>query len=109
MKAVIQRVTGSKVLVKDEVIGETGPGLLILLGISRSDDENDADYLTEKIAHLRIFEDDEGKMNLSLIETGGEIMVVSQFTLLGDCRKGRRPSFVQGASPDRGGNSTNTL
>jgi D-tyrosyl-tRNA(Tyr) deacylase len=101
MKAVIQRVTASHVQVKGEVIGEAGPGLLILLGISRSDDEKDADYLSEKIAHLRIFEDDEGKMNRSLIETGGEIMIVSQFTLLGDCRKGRRPSFVEAAPPDK--------
>jgi len=101
MRAVIQRVTASDVQVKGTVIGKTGPGLLVLLGISRSDDEKDSDYLSDKIAHLRIFEDDEGKMNRSLIETGGEIMVVSQFTLFGDCRKGRRPSFVEAAPPDR--------
>jgi len=101
MKAVIQRVRASKVEVGDEVIGEIGPGLLVLLGVSRSDEEKEADFLSDKIVHLRIFEDDEGKMNRSLMETGGEIMVVSQFTLLGDCRKGRRPSFVKAASPER--------
>ena len=73
----------------------------MLLGISRSDEEKDAEYLADKIAHLRVFEDDAGKMNRSLIDTRGEIMVVSQFTLLGDCRKGRRPSFVEAARPER--------
>ena len=101
MRAVIQRVTTSKVQVGDEIVGQTGPGLLVLLGISRSDEEKDADYLSDKMVHLRIFGDNEGKMNRSLIETGGEIMVVSQFTLLGDCRKGRRPSFVEAANPER--------
>lgn len=101
MRAVIQRVSGSKVEVFNELVGQIGPGLLVLLGISRSDEEKDADYLTDKIVHLRIFEDDEGKMNRSLIEKGGEIMVVSQFTLLGDCRKGRRPSFIEAAPPDK--------
>jgi len=101
MRAVVQRVSASKVEVGDEVIGEIGPGLLVLLGISSSDEEKDADFLSDKVVHLRIFEDDEGKMNRSLMETGGEIMVVSQFTLLGDCRKGRRPSFVGAAPPER--------
>ena len=101
MRAVVQRVTSSKVQVDDEVVGQIGPGLLVLLGISQSDEEKDADYLSDKMVHLRIFGDDEGKMNRSLIETGGEIMVVSQFTLLGDCRKGRRPSFVEAAPPER--------
>ncbi len=101
MRAVIQRVSGSKVEVFNELVGQIGPGLLVLLGISRSDEEKDADYLTDKIVHLRIFEDDEGKMNRSLIERGGEIMVVSQFTLFGDCRKGRRPSFIEAAPPDK--------
>jgi D-tyrosyl-tRNA(Tyr) deacylase len=73
----------------------------VLLGVSQSDTQKEADYLSDKITHLRIFEDDKGKMNRSLLETGGEIMVVSQFTLLGDCRKGRRPSFVQAAPPER--------
>lgn len=101
MRAVIQRVTASEVRVRDQTVGQIGPGLLVLLGISLSDEEKDADYLADKIAHLRIFEDDAGKMNRSLIETGGEAMVVSQFTLLGDCRKGRRPSFVEAAPPER--------
>ncbi len=101
MRAVIQRVSTSKVQVDKEVVGQIGPGLLVLLGISRSDDEKDADYLSDKILHLRVFEDDKDKMNRSLIEIGGEIMVVSQFTLLGDCRKGRRPSFIEAAPPDR--------
>ncbi|MBE9580279.1 MAG: D-tyrosyl-tRNA(Tyr) deacylase [Proteobacteria bacterium] len=97
MLAVIQRVTAAEVRIDDKIVGQIGPGLLVLLGVSRSDDEKDADYLSDKIVHLRILEDEEGKMNRSLIETGGEIMVVSQFTLLGDCRKGRRPSFVEAA------------
>jgi D-tyrosyl-tRNA(Tyr) deacylase len=101
MRAVIQRVTTCGVRVCDQTVGQIGPGLLVLLGISLSDEEKDADYLADKIAHLRIFEDDAGKMNRSLIETGGEAMVVSQFTLLGDCRKGRRPSFVEAAPPER--------
>jgi D-tyrosyl-tRNA(Tyr) deacylase len=97
MLAVIQRVTAAEVRIDDKIVGQVGPGLLVLLGVSRSDDEKDADYLSDKIVHLRVLEDEEGKMNRSLIETGGEIMVVSQFTLLGDCRKGRRPSFVEAA------------
>jgi len=101
MKAVVQRVRDSKVEVGHEVIGKIGPGLLVLLGVSRSDEEKDADFLSDKIVHLRVFEDDEGKMNRSLMETGGDVMVVSQFTLLGDCRKGRRPSFVTAAPPER--------
>jgi len=101
MRAVIQRVTASDVQVDHEIVGRIGSGLLVLLGISRSDEEEDADYLADKVVHLRIFEDDEGKMNRSLLETRGEVMVVSQFTLLGDCRKGRRPSFVQAAPPER--------
>lgn len=101
MRAVIQRVTASEVHVGNETIGHIGSGLLVLLGISQSDEEKDADYLADKIAHLRIFEDDDGKMNRSLVETGGEMLIVSQFTLLGDCRKGRRPSFVQAAPPEK--------
>jgi D-tyrosyl-tRNA(Tyr) deacylase len=99
--AVVQRVTESKVHVDDQTIGEIGPGLLVLLGISRSDEEKDADYLADKVANLRILEDENGKMNRSLLETGGEMLVVSQFTLLGDCRKGRRPSFVEAAPPEK--------
>lgn len=101
MRAVIQRVTASEVHVGNETIGHIGSGLLVLLGISQSDQEKDADYLADKIARLRIFEDDDGKMNRSLVETGGEMLIVSQFTLLGDCRKGRRPSFVQAAPPEK--------
>ena len=101
MRAVVQRVSASRVQVGDETVGQIGAGLLVLLGISRSDKETDADYLSDKMVHLRIFEDDNGKMNRSLIETGGAVMVVSQFTLLGDCRKGRRPSFVDAAPPER--------
>ena len=101
MIAVIQRVTESEVHVDDQTIGRIGPGLLVLLGVSRADEEKDADYLADKIAHLRIFEDDAGKMNRSLVDTGGEMLIVSQFTLLGDCRKGRRPSFVQAAPPEK--------
>jgi len=101
MRAVVQRVTTSDVKVDDDIVGRIGPGLLVLLGVSRSDEEKDAAYLADKVAHLRIFEDDEGKMNRSLLETSGEALVVSQFTLLADCRKGRRPSFVEAAPPDR--------
>jgi len=101
MRAVIQRVAAADVRVDHEIVGRIGPGLLLLLGIARSDEEKDADYLADKAVHLRIFEDGDGKMNRSLLETGGEVLVVSQFTLLGDCRKGRRPSFVEAASPER--------
>ena len=101
MRAVVQRVTECEVHVHDQAVGRIGPGLLVLLGISRSDEEKDADYLADKIAHLRIFEDADGKMNRSLVDTGGEMLIVSQFTLLGDCRKGRRPSFVQAAPPEK--------
>lgn len=101
MRAVIQRVTAADVQVDHEIVGRIGPGLLVLLGIARSDEEKDADYLADKVVNLRIFEDGEGKMNRSLLETGGELLVVSQFTLLGDCRKGRRPSFVEAAPPER--------
>ena len=85
----------------DQTVGRIGPGLLVLLGVSTSDGEADADYLADKITHLRIFQDRAGKMNRSLVDTGGEMLVVSQFTLLGDCRKGRRPSFVQAAEPEK--------
>ena len=101
MKAVVQRVTACEVSVCDRTVGQIGPGLLVLLGVSTSDEETDADYLADKITHLRIFQDDAGKMNRSLVDTGGEMLIVSQFTLLGDCRKGRRPSFVEAAAPER--------
>jgi len=100
MRAVIQRVKQSSVKTENRTIGQTGPGLLVLLGVAKGDRPADADYLVNKIANLRIFEDKNGKMNRSLLETGGEMMVVSQFTLLADCRKGRRPSFVNAAEPE---------
>jgi len=99
MRAVVQRVSKASVRVEDEVISGIGRGLLVLLGVSQTDGEKEADYLAVKIAHLRVFEDEEGKLNRSLLETGGEMLVVSQFTLLGDCRKGRRPSFIDAAEP----------
>jgi D-tyrosyl-tRNA(Tyr) deacylase len=100
MRAVVQRVMSSHVRVADEIIAQIGPGLLVLLGVDRADDRPAADYLADKIANLRIFEDDIGKMNLSLKDIHGEMLVVSQFTLLADCRKGRRPSFVDAAPPE---------
>jgi D-aminoacyl-tRNA deacylase len=99
MRAVVQRVNMAKVMVDGEVVGEIGKGVLIFLGVGVGDTIDDADYLASKIVHLRIFGDSEGKMNLSLLETGGEALVVSQFTLWGDCKKGRRPSFVRAADP----------
>lgn len=101
MKAVIQRVKQSSVTVNEKIVGQIQHGLLILLGVSRDDQESDADYLADKIANLRIFEDDAGKMNRSLLDVGGEALVVSQFTLFGDCRKGRRPSFIHAAPPEK--------
>ena len=100
MRAVIQRVKESSVRAENQVIGRTGLGLLVLLGVAQDDSPADADYLVNKIANLRIFEDKKGKMNRSLLEIGGDMMVVSQFTLLADCRKGRRPSFVEAAEPE---------
>lgn len=100
MRAVVQRVTGAKVEIGGKSVGEIGRGLLIFLGVEQGDCEEDAQFLAHKIAHLRIFSDDKALMNHSLAETGGEAMVVSQFTLLADCRKGRRPSFTKAAPPD---------
>ena len=100
MRAVIQRVTESSVKTEEQIIGRTGSGLLVLLGVAKDDSPSDTDYLVKKITNLRIFEDEKGKMNRSLLETGGEMMVVSQFTLLADCRKGRRPSFGGAAGPE---------
>ena len=100
MRALIQRVTRCEVQIEEKPVARIGPGMLVLLGVSQSDTEADADYLANKIVHLRIFDDASGKMNRSIVESGGEIMVVSQFTLLGNCRKGRRPSFVDAASPE---------
>ncbi|MFA6639215.1 MAG: D-aminoacyl-tRNA deacylase [Defluviitoga tunisiensis] len=100
MRAVVQRVKQSSVIVDDEIVAEIGKGLLVLLGISKDDGINDIKWLADKIVHLRIFEDELGKMNKSVLEVGGELLVVSQFTLYGDCRKGRRPSFSESATPD---------
>lgn len=101
MRAVVQRVTRAGVTVAGEKIAEIGNGLLVLLGVEQGDDERAADYLAEKISGLRIFEDQAGKMNLSVGDIDGELLVVSQFTLLADCRKGRRPGFSQAALPDQ--------
>jgi len=101
MRAVVQRVKQSSVKAGNEVVGQIGRGLLVLLGVARDDTIKDADYLVNKIINLRIFEDPDGKMNRSLLETGGELLAVSQFTLLADCRKGRRPSFVEAADPHK--------
>ncbi|OFI05243.1 D-tyrosyl-tRNA(Tyr) deacylase [Clostridium acetireducens DSM 10703] len=95
MRAVIQRVKSSKVEIKGEIIGEIGKGLNVLLGISKEDTLEDVKYLKDKILNLRIFEDENGKLNKSLLDVKGEILIVSQFTLYGDCRKGRRPSFTE--------------
>lgn len=101
MRAVVQRVRQSSVTVEGVAVGAIGAGLMVLLGVARADSERDADQLADKIANLRIFEDQEGKMNRSMLETGGAMLVVSQFTLLGDCRKGRRPSFAAAAPPEK--------
>jgi D-aminoacyl-tRNA deacylase len=101
MRAVIQRVTEARVEVAGETVGEIGAGFLVLLGFGRDDKRDDADYLAEKISNLRVFADEEGKMNRSLLETGGQILVVSQFTLYGDVRRGRRPSYSDAAEPEK--------
>ena len=99
MRAVIQKVKSAQVIVNEKTIGSIGFGLLVLLGISREDNCDDADYLVEKTINLRIFEEQDGKMNRSLFDVGGEMLIVSQFTLIADCRKGRRPSFTAAAEP----------
>ena len=101
MRAVVQRVKSASVTVDGEQVSEIGKGLLIFLGVAQEDTTGDIDYLANKVANLRIFEDDEGRMNRSLLEIGGEALVVSQFTLYGDCRKGRRPSFITAAQPEQ--------
>jgi len=101
MRAVIQRVKQAKVTVAGEITGEIGTGLLVLLGVGREDDEAAADYLAAKTVGLRVFEDREGKMNLSVQDAGGAVLVVSQFTLYGDVRKGKRPSFDDAARPEK--------
>ena len=101
MRAVIQRVSEASVEISGEVVGKIGVGLLVLLAVARNDERGDADYLAEKITNLRIFADDEGKMNRSLLDTGGAMLVVSQFTLYGDVRRGRRPSYSDAAEPEK--------
>ncbi len=100
MRAVVQRVTRARVAVDDEIVGEIGNGLVVLLGIARDDTKHDAAYLAEKLTALRIFEDDEGKMNLSVREVSGGVLIVSQFTLYGDVRRGLRPSWIEAAAPE---------
>jgi D-aminoacyl-tRNA deacylase len=100
MRAVVQRVTRASVRVEGAPVSEIGAGLLVLLGVARGDSEADAAQLAERVAHLRVFPDAAGQMNLSLQDTGGALLVVSQFTLLGDCRRGRRPSYVEAAAPE---------
>ena len=99
MKALLQRVTGASVSVRGEVVGKIGRGLVVLLGVANGDTERDAQYLAQKTVNLRVFADEEGRFNLSVPEINGELLVVSQFTLLADTRKGRRPSFVDAAPP----------
>lgn len=101
MRALVQKVSQASVSVENQVRGAIGPGFLILLGVGHADTTKEADWLAEKVAHLRIFEDEQGKMNRSLVEVGGEALVVSQFTLFADCSRGRRPSFTGAAPPDR--------
>lgn len=102
MRIVIQRVSRASVRVKGKVTGEIGPGVMVLVGVGTEDTSQDAKYLADKTANLRIFADPQGNMNLSLLDTGGEALVVSQFTLYGDCRKGRRPSWHLAAQPELG-------
>ncbi len=101
MRAVVQRVKRASVTVDDKIVSEISKGMLILLGVAKEDTPADIDYMANKVANLRIFQDEQGKMNLSLLGIGGEALVVSQFTLYGDCRKGRRPSFIAAAQPEK--------
>lgn len=101
MRAVVQRVSRAKVTVEGQVTGEIGPGLLVLLAVGRGDSREEAEYLADKIAGLRVFEDEHGKMNCSVTEVGGSVLIVSQFTLYGDVRRGKRPSFDRAAPPEQ--------
>ena len=101
MRAVIQRVKEASVQVENQQVGSIGQGILVLLGVGQDDGPGDVTYMAEKVVHLRIFADDQGKMNRSLLDVGGSLLAVSQFTLWGDCRKGRRPSFIAAAEPRR--------
>ena len=100
MRAVVQRVKSASVKVEGELVSEIGAGLLVFLGVAHDDTATELEYIANKVTNLRIFEDEEGKMNRSLLETGGAALIVSQFTLYGDCRKGRRPSFINAARPE---------
>jgi D-tyrosyl-tRNA(Tyr) deacylase len=100
VRAVVQRVGRARVSVDGRTVGDIARGFLVFVGVEEGDGEGDASYVSEKISGLRVFEDDQGKMNLALADVGGEILLVSQFTLVGDCRKGRRPSFARSASPE---------
>jgi D-tyrosyl-tRNA(Tyr) deacylase len=102
VRAVVQRVSSASVTVDGQCLGGFGRGLVVLVAVAEGDTEDDAAYLAEKIAYLRVFEDEDGKMNRSLLETGGAVLAISQFTLMGDCRKGRRPSFIDAARPEEG-------
>ncbi len=101
MRGVVQRVKRAKVSVDDKAIGQIDHGIMLLLGVEEDDEEKDLEYLCDKVVNLRIFEDEEGKMNKSVLDVQGSLLVVSQFTLLGDARKGRRPSFIQAARPEK--------
>jgi D-tyrosyl-tRNA(Tyr) deacylase len=101
MRAVVQRVKEARVDVDGRTVGEIGPGLLVFIGVGEDDSEKDCEYLANKVVHLRTFSDAQGAMNRSLLDTEGEALVVSQFTLWGDCRKGRRPSFIRAARPEK--------
>jgi D-tyrosyl-tRNA(Tyr) deacylase len=101
MRVVVQRCRQASVRVGGETVGSIGPGLMLLVGFTHGDADRDVKYIADKIAHLRIFEDGDGKMNLSVLDTGGQILSVSQFTLYGDCRKGRRPNFMEAARPEQ--------
>lgn len=101
MRGVVQRVKRAKVSVDDKAIGQIDHGIMLLLGVEEDDEEKDLEYMCDKVVNLRIFEDEDGKMNKSVLDVGGSLLVVSQFTLLGDARKGRRPSFIQAARPEK--------
>lgn len=100
MRAVVQRVRESRVEVSGEVVGQIASGLMVLIGVQQGDSPRDIDFMVDKLANLRIFPDEQGKMNRSLLDVQGQMLLVSQFTLLGDCRKGRRPSFIQAEAPE---------
>jgi len=102
VKVVVQRVSSASVRVKDNKVGQISEGLMLLIGVAETDTESEVDYAAQKCAHLRIFEDDEGKLNRSILDVNGAVLAISQFTLLGDTRRGRRPSFIKAARPEKG-------